>query len=70
MAKAKPEALFMHCMPMEHGKEVSVSLPDILLQYYSLKVRIDYMHKKHFYLFLQEKWVSKNLQCIRESLYF
>jgi carbamoyl-phosphate synthase large subunit len=28
MAFAKPEAVFMHCMPMERGKEVSVTLPD------------------------------------------
>lgn len=28
MAQAKPEAVFMHCMPMERGKEVSASLPD------------------------------------------
>ena len=28
MAKARPEAIFMHCMPMERGKEVSVTLPD------------------------------------------
>jgi len=28
MAYAKPEAIFMHCMPMERGKEVSETLPD------------------------------------------
>jgi len=28
MAQAKPTAVFMHCMPMERGKEVSESLPD------------------------------------------
>lgn len=28
MSQAKPEAVFMHCMPMERGKEVSISLPD------------------------------------------
>ena len=28
MSQAKPEAVFMHCMPMERGKEVSKSLPD------------------------------------------
>ncbi|MCL9684495.1 argininosuccinate lyase [Legionella sp. EUR-108] len=28
MEQAKPGAVFMHCMPMERGKEVSVSLPD------------------------------------------
>ncbi len=28
MSKARPEAVFMHCMPMERGKEVSRSLPD------------------------------------------
>lgn len=28
MTYAKPEALFMHCMPMERGKEVSYTLPD------------------------------------------
>jgi ornithine carbamoyltransferase len=28
MSHAKPEAVFMHCMPMERGKEVSLSLPD------------------------------------------
>ncbi|MBA2653058.1 MAG: carbamoyl-phosphate synthase large subunit, partial [Tatlockia sp.] len=28
MAKARPEAIFMHCMPMERGKEVSTTLPD------------------------------------------
>jgi ornithine carbamoyltransferase len=28
MSFAKPGAVFMHCMPMERGKEVSVSLPD------------------------------------------
>ncbi|WP_419418436.1 ornithine carbamoyltransferase [Legionella sp. D16C41] len=28
MAQAKPEAVFMHCMPMERGKEVSETLPD------------------------------------------
>jgi ornithine carbamoyltransferase len=28
MAYAQPEAVFMHCMPMERGKEVSESLPD------------------------------------------
>jgi ornithine carbamoyltransferase len=28
MAKARPEAVFMHCMPMERGKEVSATLPD------------------------------------------
>jgi carbamoyl-phosphate synthase large subunit len=28
MSLAKPEAVFMHCMPMERGKEVSISLPD------------------------------------------
>lgn len=28
MAHAKPEAIFMHCMPMERGKEVSLTLPD------------------------------------------
>lgn len=28
MAKARPEAVFMHCMPMERGKEVSTTLPD------------------------------------------
>ncbi len=28
MALAKPEAIFMHCMPMVRGKEVSETLPD------------------------------------------
>lgn len=28
MAHALPEAVFMHCMPMERGKEVSDALPD------------------------------------------
>ncbi|CDZ77984.1 Carbamoyl-phosphate synthase large chain [Legionella massiliensis] len=28
MAHARPEAIFMHCMPMERGKEVSLTLPD------------------------------------------
>lgn len=28
MAHALPEAVFMHCMPMERGKEVSNNLPD------------------------------------------
>ena len=28
MAKARSDAVFMHCMPMERGKEVSTSLPD------------------------------------------
>ena len=28
MSYAKPEAVFMHCMPMERGKEVSDTLPD------------------------------------------
>lgn len=28
MDYAKPEAVFMHCMPMERGKEVSETLPD------------------------------------------
>ncbi|MGL5742950.1 MAG: ornithine carbamoyltransferase [Legionella sp.] len=28
MAYAKPKAVFMHCMPMERGKEVSETLPD------------------------------------------
>lgn len=28
MALAKPEAIFMHCMPMIRGKEVSETLPD------------------------------------------
>ncbi|MEE9451704.1 MAG: ornithine carbamoyltransferase [Gammaproteobacteria bacterium] len=28
MALAQPKAIFMHCMPMERGKEVSVDLPD------------------------------------------
>lgn len=28
MAEARPEAIFMHCMPMERGKEVSTTLPD------------------------------------------
>ena len=28
MAKANPKAIFMHCMPMERGKEVSHTLPD------------------------------------------
>ena len=28
MAKADPRAIFMHCMPMCRGKEVSVTLPD------------------------------------------
>ena len=28
MAQARPEAVFMHCMPMERGKEVSSTLPD------------------------------------------
>jgi ornithine carbamoyltransferase len=28
IALAKPEAVFMHCMPMERGKEVSFTLPD------------------------------------------
>ncbi len=28
MSFAKPEAVFMHCMPMERGKEVSETLPD------------------------------------------
>ena len=28
MSQAKPEAVFMHCMPMERGKEVSLTLPD------------------------------------------
>ncbi|KTC90493.1 ornithine carbamoyltransferase [Fluoribacter dumoffii] len=28
MSHAKKEAVFMHCMPMERGKEVSVTLPD------------------------------------------
>jgi len=28
MSFAQPEAVFMHCMPMERGKEVSESLPD------------------------------------------
>jgi ornithine carbamoyltransferase len=29
MAKAKPNAIFMHCLPMERGKEVSDTLPDM-----------------------------------------
>ncbi|MGQ3887567.1 ornithine carbamoyltransferase [Legionella sp. CNM-1927-20] len=28
MTKARSNAVFMHCMPMERGKEVSVTLPD------------------------------------------
>lgn len=28
MAQARPEAAFMHCMPMERGQEVSYHLPD------------------------------------------
>jgi len=28
MQSAKQHAVFMHCMPMERGKEVSESLPD------------------------------------------
>lgn len=28
MSHARPEAVFMHCMPMERGKEVSLCLPD------------------------------------------
>ena len=28
MKHAKPEAVFMHCMPMVRGKEVSLTLPD------------------------------------------
>jgi len=28
LSKAKPQAVFMHCMPMERGKEVSQTLPD------------------------------------------
>jgi len=28
MSQAKPGAIFMHCMPMERGKEVSTTLPD------------------------------------------
>ncbi|WP_131781573.1 ornithine carbamoyltransferase [Legionella gresilensis] len=28
MSQAKPGAVFMHCMPMERGKEVSTTLPD------------------------------------------
>lgn len=28
MKHANPDALFMHCMPMERGKEVSMTLPD------------------------------------------
>ncbi len=28
MDKARPEAVFMHCLPMERGKEVSHTLPD------------------------------------------
>lgn len=28
MLQAKPNAVFMHCMPMERGKEVSMQLPD------------------------------------------
>lgn len=28
MSYAKPNAVFMHCMPMERGKEVSFTLPD------------------------------------------
>ena len=28
MTHAKPGAVFMHCMPMERGKEVSMTLPD------------------------------------------
>jgi ornithine carbamoyltransferase len=28
MSYAKPDAIFMHCMPMNRGKEVSQSLPD------------------------------------------
>jgi ornithine carbamoyltransferase len=28
MAKAQPQAIFMHCLPMERGKEVSETLPD------------------------------------------
>lgn len=28
MAKAAPGAIFMHCLPMERGKEVSASLPE------------------------------------------
>jgi len=28
MAKAHSEAIFLHCMPMERGKEVSKTLPD------------------------------------------
>ncbi|WP_341273385.1 ornithine carbamoyltransferase [Legionella beliardensis] len=28
MAKAHADAVFMHCMPMERGKEVSMTLPD------------------------------------------
>ncbi|WP_126339507.1 ornithine carbamoyltransferase [Legionella spiritensis] len=28
MAEARPEAVFLHCMPMERGQEVSRSLPD------------------------------------------
>ncbi|HVV69393.1 MAG TPA: ornithine carbamoyltransferase [Gammaproteobacteria bacterium] len=29
MAKAKTQAVFMHCLPMERGKEVSHTLPDL-----------------------------------------
>jgi carbamoyl-phosphate synthase large subunit len=28
MSQARPEAVFMHCMPMERGNEVSLTLPD------------------------------------------
>lgn len=28
MEKTKPKAVFMHCMPMERGREVSMTLPD------------------------------------------
>ena len=28
MSYARPEAVFMHCMPMVRGKEVSLTLPD------------------------------------------
>ncbi|CZG93660.1 TPA: ornithine carbamoyltransferase [Legionella pneumophila subsp. pneumophila] len=28
MSHAKPDSVFMHCMPMERGKEVSATLPD------------------------------------------
>lgn len=55
MAQARPEAIFMHCMPMERGKEVSQTLPDAPASAIFAQSENRLHVQKALLLFLQEK---------------